>query len=230
MNSPYARSNDDHTSFELELTVRGSPTCCCNRFQCSLTLAATLCAGAAASSWYFLLVEGTPLWELAFESALGFFVCLIVVSGSSYFVVRANNTSMRVDFGPCSAYQRCLCCGCCIPRSRGETSFEAITAVQLIPRSQCLDGCGITENRCNNVWVMNLGCCVPSVLITRRYDPTQGCCAYTNFMIGFDTVEQAQELVSFLTEKISDVEVGRQLGTNEGTKPATAPSKIQVGP
>lgn len=78
---------------------------------------------------------------------------------------------------------------------------------------------------------MNLGCCVPSVVITRRYNPADGCCAYTNIMIGLDTREQAEELVAFLEEKINkiaDLEVGRKLGTVEGSQPALGLSSVSA--
>merc|ERR1712141_568063 len=75
---------------------------------------------------------------------------------------------------------------------------------------------------------LNLGCCVPSVIITRRYDPRAGCCAFTNVMIGVDSVDQAQELISFLEDKINpDVEKGtRKPGTFEGSQPALGLSHV----
>jgi len=67
-----------------------------------------------------------------------------------------------------------------------------------------------------------------SVLITRRYDPRDGCCAFTNVMIGVDTIDQARELISFLEDKIDpDIEKGnRKLGTFEGSQPALGLSQV----
>lgn len=229
MNSPYARSNDEVT---FELTVKGNRACCCcNHFQTWLYFSSLLAGFASFVCWYFIFVQGIPLYDPACQSLFWCITCFFIATGAGYFTIRANDHGMRVDYGPCPCYQRCLCCGCCVPRSRGETTFEAITNVQLVERSQCLDGCGITENRCNNVWVMNLGCCVPSVVITRRYDPTDGCCAYTNLMIGLDSQEEAEELLSFLEEKIkkNDPEVGRcDIGTVEGSQPALGLSSVSA--
>jgi len=230
MNSPYSRSNDE-IDFEFELTVKGKPACfCCNQFQAWIFLAAICSFSASTASIYFIATSGIPLYSPAIHGLIGTCICFVIGLGSRFFVVRANERGLRVDYGPCPCYQRCLCCGCCVPRSRGETSFEAITSVQLVERSQCLDGCGITENRCNNIWVFNVACCVPSVVITRRYDPTQGCCAYTNMMLGLDSREQAQELISYLEEKISknhrDVEHGSAVGTFERPMPAHGLSQV----
>jgi len=233
MNSPYSRSNDD-IDFELELTVKGKPICCCcNQLQ-GWIFFASICSLSASATSFFFIYRGIPLYSPAIQTFFAGLICLIIGFGSRFFVIRANSRGLRVDYGPCPCYQRCLCCGCCVPRSRGETSFEAITSVQFVERSQCLDGCGITENRCNNIWVFNVACCVPSVVITRRYDPSQGCCAYTNMMLGLDSREQAEELISFLEEKINknhhDVEQGSKFGTRErpvpshGLPPVIAPS------
>jgi len=228
MNSPYSRDIDDE-EFSFELTVKGTPACCClNRYQQLISFVALLCVSASVTSWYVIFTEGIPLYEAAIESFIGFIICFIVVLGARSMTVRGNDVGLRVDYGPCPCYQRCLCCGCCVPRARGEANYDVIQSVQLVEQSQCLDGCGINENRCNNLWVMNVGCCVPSVVITRSYDPRAGCCAYTNLMIGFDTTEQAQELVSFLEEKLNnrDIEQGRNNGNTNGSMPAIRPIAI----
>jgi len=229
MNSPYARSNDS-IEFNYELTVKGTPVLCgcCNVFQFWVLFAATISGGVCATMFWIIFALDVGVWDPACQAAVWFVICLIIASGSRYFKIRGDDSGLQIFYGPCPCYQRCLCCGCCVPRARGEINYDSITSLQMIEQSQCLDGCGITENRCNNVWVMNLGCCVPSVIITRRYDPRAGCCAFTNVMIGVDSVDQAQELVSFLEDKINpDVEKGtRKHGTFEGSQPALGLSHV----
>merc|ERR1711953_795679 len=173
MNSPYARSNDN-IEFNYELTVKGTPVLCgcCNVFQFWVLFAATISGGVCATMFWIIFALDVGVWDPACQAAVWFVICLIIASGSRYFKIRGDDSGLQIFYGPCPCYQRCLCCGCCVPRA--------------------------------------------------------GCCAFTNVMIGVDSVDQAQELISFLEDKINpDVEKGtRKPGTFEGSQPALGLSHV----
>lgn len=167
----------------------------------------------------------------------------IVGWGTKYMLLEADEEKLEVTYGPCLAYQNCLCCGgCCCnnPRARGQLRYEHIRQVSIV-QGDCRDGFGISKRKREPTCVHTVICCPQHVVEVYQEGGPTGCCrAGQKIRYAVATREQAVELQTFLASKAPVAAAAPQMATNTGTingsvnaVEATAPptyDSVAVGP
>lgn len=180
----------------------------------------------------FIVLYGTNLYDAASRCIVFGVISLIIGLSTKYMLLEGDEEKLEVRFGPCSAYQKCLCCGCCCdrPLTRGQLRYSHIRQVH-ITRGDCRDGFGISKRKREPTCVHTVICCPEHVVEVHQEGGPLGCCrAGQKVRYAVATHEQAVELQTFLFSQATQATgtLARTSGTINGpvnTAEATAPPK-----
>lgn len=181
----------------------------------------------------FIILKGTNLYDAASRCLIFGIISFIIGLSTKYMVLEGDDEKLEVTFGPCSAYQSCLCCTCNRALVRGQLRYSHIRHVH-ITQGDCRDGFGISKRKRDSSCVHTVICCPEHVVEVYQEGGPTGCCrAGQKIRYAVATHEQAVELQTFLTSQatLTNGALASSSGTINGpvtTPIATAPPKYDA--